>query len=86
LTTLGCHKIVAFVAVRDPDRARAFYGDTLGLHLVSDDRHFAFDAHGTMLRVTMVRTVTAPRYTLLGWHLVDRIFGVQESGQARDVS
>jgi len=30
-------KLMAFVATRDPIRARAFYRDTLGLELVSGD-------------------------------------------------
>src|SRR6476660_1139941 len=53
--SLGSHKIMAFVATRDPVRAKSFYRDTLGLRLVSEDRFaLVFDAHGTMLRVTTV--------------------------------
>jgi len=35
---LGAQQLVAFVATRDPNRAKAFYRDTLGLHLVSEDQ------------------------------------------------
>jgi len=57
---LSDHSIIAFVAASDPDRARKFYVDTLGLALVSDDKPIAlvFDADGTMLRVTIVQKGT----------------------------
>ena len=46
---LGSQKLVAFVATRDSGRAKAFYRDTLGLRLVSeDDFALVFDAAGTM--------------------------------------
>lgn len=67
---LGSHEIIAFVATRDPDRAKTFYRDTLGLTLVSEDPFaLVFDAHGTMLRVTAVPQVAAPAYTVLGWRV-----------------
>jgi catechol 2,3-dioxygenase-like lactoylglutathione lyase family enzyme len=67
--------IIAFVATRDPVRAQRFYGDKLGLRLVSDEAPFAlvFDAHGTMLRVTIVKKVSAAGYTVLGWQVPDII-------------
>src|ERR1051326_7133692 len=70
---LGDEKIMAFVGVRDPDRAMGFYRDTLGLHLVRDERPFAlvFDAAGTMLRVSIVQKIAAAPYTVLGWHVTD---------------
>ena len=70
---LSDQSIVAFVATSDPDRAKRFYRDTLGLHLVSEEIPFAlvFDAHGTMLRVTIVDTVVSAGYTVLGWMVPD---------------
>src|SRR5260370_35379153 len=63
---LGSHKIMAFVGVRDPGRAKKFYGDKLGLHLVSEDPFaLVFDAQGTMLRVSIVPAVAQAKYT--GW-------------------
>jgi catechol 2,3-dioxygenase-like lactoylglutathione lyase family enzyme len=63
---------VAFVATRDPARAKKFYGGTLGLALVSEDEFaVVFDAAGTMLRVTRVQKVAAAKYTLLGWQVRD---------------
>ena len=60
---------MGFVATSDPDRAKKFYRDTLGLPLVSEELPFAlvFDAHGTTLRVTVVKEVSPRTYTVLGW-------------------
>ena len=70
---LGSSKITAFVGVRDPERAKAFYRDTLGLKLVSEQLPFAlvFDGGGAMLRVTIVPKVVAASYTVLGWSVAD---------------
>src|ERR1700730_9340200 len=69
---LGSSKLVAFAGVRDAERARTFYRDTLGLRLVSEDGFaLAFDANGTMLRVSLVREVVAAPYTTLGWEVDD---------------
>ena len=63
--------IIAFVATLDPTRAKKFYNDTLGLSLVSEEIPFAlvFDAHGTMLRVTIVKELRTAAYTILGWQV-----------------
>ena len=54
------------------DRARAFYRDTLGLKLISEDQFaLVFDAGGNMLRVTPVREVAKAQYTVLGWQVSD---------------
>lgn len=68
---LSDHGIIAFAATRDPARAKAFYQDTLGLRLVSEEPPFAlvFDAHGTMLRVTTVNDLKPAGYTVLGWQV-----------------
>jgi len=68
----GSHKIMAFVATSKPTRARRFYRDILGLRLLNEDGFaLAFDAHGTMLRVTVVKEVVATKYTVLGWQVPD---------------
>jgi catechol 2,3-dioxygenase-like lactoylglutathione lyase family enzyme len=47
--------LVAFVATTDLDRARQFYGETLGLEPVETSPFAAvFRANGTLLRVTPV--------------------------------
>ena len=45
---LGEQPIVAFISTSDPDRAKKFYRDTLGLPLIAEELPFAlvFDAHG----------------------------------------
>lgn len=71
---LGSRDIVAFVATTDPDRARAFYRDVLGLRLTAEDGFaLMFDAHGTMLRVVKVRQFAPQPFTVLGWHVDDDI-------------
>jgi catechol 2,3-dioxygenase-like lactoylglutathione lyase family enzyme len=71
-TTFRSFKIVAFVATAKPPRARRFYRDTLGLRLVGEDQFaLVFDAHGTMLRVAIVKEVRAAGYTVLGWQVPD---------------
>jgi catechol 2,3-dioxygenase-like lactoylglutathione lyase family enzyme len=45
----GSQKIIALVGTRDPARAKAFYGGTLGLRLVSQDPFaLVFDAVGAI--------------------------------------
>jgi catechol 2,3-dioxygenase-like lactoylglutathione lyase family enzyme len=69
---LGSQELVAFLATRDPSRAKKFYRDTLGLPLVSEDEFaLVFDTAGTMLRVTRVQEVAAAKYTVLGWRVRD---------------
>ncbi len=69
---LGSQKLMAFIATRDAARAKAFYGGTLGLPLVSED-NFAvvFNANGTHLRVTPVHEIALGKYTVLGWEVAD---------------
>jgi catechol 2,3-dioxygenase-like lactoylglutathione lyase family enzyme len=68
---LSDQSVIGFIATSDPDRAKEFYGGTLGLRLVSEEMPFAlvFDAHGTMLRVTIVKKLMPAGYTVLGWQV-----------------
>jgi catechol 2,3-dioxygenase-like lactoylglutathione lyase family enzyme len=69
---LGKEKIMAFVGVSDPDKARAFYRDTLGLTMLYEDSFaLVFDVGGIMLRVTLVNAVRPQPYTVLGWQVND---------------
>jgi catechol 2,3-dioxygenase-like lactoylglutathione lyase family enzyme len=64
--------LVAFAATTDCDRARAFYGGTLGLRLVHEDGFaVVFEAHGTALRVSLVQQLAPAPYTVLGWRVGD---------------
>lgn len=65
-------KMVGFVTTSNPDKARAFYGGVLGFRLVSEDQYaLAFDANGTMLRVTRAQSDTPSQGTILGWEVED---------------
>lgn len=70
---LNNHNLIAFVTVVDADRAKAFYRDTLGLRLVSEELPYAlvFDVNGIMLRLAIGRNGPAPRGTVLGWAVPD---------------
>jgi catechol 2,3-dioxygenase-like lactoylglutathione lyase family enzyme len=70
---LADQSLIGFIAASDPERAKKFYRDVLGLPLVSEELPFAlvFDAHGTMLRVSIAREVIPARYTVLGWQVRD---------------
>jgi len=70
---LGKHNIVAFVNIVDVERAKAFYRDTLGLRLVSEEPPFAlvFEANGIMLRLGMAKELPPAYGTVLGWQVPD---------------
>jgi catechol 2,3-dioxygenase-like lactoylglutathione lyase family enzyme len=71
--------VIAFVATADLARARAFYEGDLGLAVIEDDGFaLAFDAHGTMLRVTRVAALAPAPYTVLGWSVSDIAATVRE--------
>jgi catechol 2,3-dioxygenase-like lactoylglutathione lyase family enzyme len=63
---------ICFVATTDLAPARAFYEGKLGLRVVdANPGACVFDAHGTMLRVTLVEKVAVAPYTVLGWAVSD---------------
>lgn len=68
---LGKSKLVAFVAVTDLAKARAFYEGVLGLSLHRDDTPVALilNVSGIMLRVTHVHEHKAAPFTVLGWNV-----------------
>jgi catechol 2,3-dioxygenase-like lactoylglutathione lyase family enzyme len=69
---LGSARVMAFVATREPEAARAFYHEALGLRLIADEQSaLVFDANGTQLRIQKVRDHTPFPYTVLGWAVRD---------------
>ncbi len=69
---LSSEKLVAFVSTTNADRARAFYRDTLGLRLVSEDPFaLVFESNGAPLRVALAKEVTPAPYTVLAWDVKD---------------
>ncbi len=64
--------VIAFAPTTDLARARSFYETTLGLSVVDENAYACvFDAHGTMLRLTLVAVVARAGYTVLGWRVTD---------------
>ena len=65
-------KAACFVCVTNRARAKAFYGETLGLTLKHED-NFAtvFDCNGTTLRVSPAQDFTPQPFTVMGWEVAD---------------
>ena len=77
--------LVAFVATTQPEAARGFYVDVLGLELISDDQFaLVINAGGTALRVTRVEDLQPAPFTVLGW-LVDEVESAAADLAARGV-
>lgn len=70
---LSKYNVIAFVTIVDVPRAKSFYGDILGLRLVSEEPPFAlvFDANGIMLRLGMGKELPPASGTILGWQVTD---------------
>lgn len=85
-STLTSAPLIALVAAPDRDGARGFYQGTLGLRLVrEDDFALVFDAHGTVLRVSIVEHLEPAPFAVLGWQVTDIAAAVAELG-SRGVS
>ncbi|HLZ56014.1 MAG TPA: VOC family protein [Ktedonosporobacter sp.] len=64
--------LIAFIATTQPEQARVFYAEVLGLPLMEESPFaLVFDANGTMLRIQKVGALPSAKYTVLGWHVVD---------------
>ena len=72
---LGSADLIAFVPTRDPEKARKFYKETLGLEFISADQFaLVFNAHGTTLRIANVSEVKDFRpasFTVVGWQVTN---------------
>jgi catechol 2,3-dioxygenase-like lactoylglutathione lyase family enzyme len=67
---LGSTNIVAFVPIKDGDKAQAFYEGVLGLRFVKDDGFaLVFEANGTMIRAAKMKEFTPAQFTVLGWQV-----------------
>lgn len=69
---LGDDEVVAFLATTQPERAKAFYSEVLGLKL-AEDAGFAivFSAGGTTLHIQKVKEFSPLPFTALGWKVAD---------------
>ena len=80
---LSNYNLIAFVNIVDVEKAKAFYGGTLGLRPVSEDPFaLVFDAKGTMLRLAIVRQAPEGHATVLGWEVPDARATVEELQEA----
>lgn len=69
---LGSTNIIAFLPIKDSEKARAFYEGVLGLRFVKDDGFaLVFDANGIMVRAAKMKEVTPAQFTVLGWQVKD---------------
>jgi catechol 2,3-dioxygenase-like lactoylglutathione lyase family enzyme len=83
---LGANLPIAFLATANPANARAFYADTLGLSLRSeDDFSLVFDLAGIPLRIQKVREFQPHAFTALGWQVPD-VTQTVEALRARGVT
>jgi len=84
LSRLGNYSIIAFVTIVDVARAKDFYRDTLGLHLVTEEPPFAlvFEANGIMVRLGMAKELPPAHGTVLGWQVPDIADAVKDLQQA----
>jgi predicted enzyme related to lactoylglutathione lyase len=63
---------LGFVSSSDVARAKEFYRDVLELRVISETSFaLVLDAHGTMLRITIVERVQPAPYTVLGWEVAN---------------
>jgi len=82
---LGSTNIVAFLPIKDSEKARAFYEGVLGLRFVKDDEFaLVFDANGIMVRAAKMKDVTPAQFTVLGWQ-VKNIEDMVRALQKKDV-
>jgi catechol 2,3-dioxygenase-like lactoylglutathione lyase family enzyme len=69
---LATAKLMAFVATTNGDRARRFYGEVLGLPILSDDGFAVVcKLSGATLRIQKVDTLRPQGFTVLGWEVSD---------------
>ena len=63
---------IIFLATADPQRARTFYEQVLGLEFLRDEPFaLVFKTGDSDLRIAKVQRVHAPPYTVLGWTVLD---------------
>ena len=69
---LGDQPLIAMIATTQPERAKAFYSDVLGLKLV-EDGWFAlvYMAGGTRLHIQKVKEFSPLPFTAIGWTVPD---------------
>jgi len=70
--TLSVHDLITFLQTAHPEKAKAFYGDVLGLTLVEDSPFaIVFRSGRTSLRIQKVQSFSPFPFTSLGWQVSD---------------
>jgi catechol 2,3-dioxygenase-like lactoylglutathione lyase family enzyme len=65
-------KLKAFIPTVNPEKAKSFYKDKLGLKLISEDKFgMEFDSNGVRLRINTVMEFKPQSFTVLGWDVDD---------------
>lgn len=82
---LGPAKPVMFLATSNPEMAREFYEDVLGLPCADEQFALVLDVGGVQLRIQKVDKVVPPTGTALGFQ-VERLEAVVERLAGRGVS
>ena len=76
---LNSASIMAFVATKNPAKAKAFYQDILKLRFIADEPFaLVFDANGIMLRVSKVQEMIPAPFTVLGWKVANIVAEIKE--------
>jgi catechol 2,3-dioxygenase-like lactoylglutathione lyase family enzyme len=69
---LSKQRIKSFISTAQPDKARNFYVEKLGLKVLSEDSFgIEFEAIGGRIRLTFVEKLTPQPFTVLGWDTSD---------------
>lgn len=70
--------VMTFIATRDREQARQFYGTILGFATTHEDQFaLVFDLNGIALRITTIANHVAVPHTVLGWAVDDISAAVQ---------
>ena len=77
--TLGDHDLLTFSQTVQPEKAKAFYGDVLGLTLVEDGPFaIVFRSGRTSVTIQKVKSFSPFPFTSLGWQVPDIRAAVQQ--------
>ncbi len=77
--TLAHATPVTFIVTRDREKAKAFYGDVLGLPQTGEDPFATtYDLAGVPLRLSSVEDHKPGMHTVLGWNVPDIVATIAE--------
>jgi len=75
---LGQAKAMSFVCTTSRENTKKFYGETLGLKLMSEDPFaVVYETDGRMLRIPSLTDFKPQPFTVLGWSVPDIVAGVK---------